>query len=65
MPPEFEWESTDRQNEIVNQIVTATWPADEAAHKLVELESGDPDEFRIMELGNLVDWISHMCVHHR
>jgi hypothetical protein len=25
MPPEFEWESTDRQNEIVNQIVAANW----------------------------------------
>jgi len=25
MPPEFEWESTDRQSEIVNQIVAANW----------------------------------------
>jgi hypothetical protein len=25
MPREFEWESTDRQNEIVNQIVAANW----------------------------------------
>jgi hypothetical protein len=25
MPPEFEWESADRQSEIVNQIVAANW----------------------------------------
>jgi hypothetical protein len=47
--------------EALDRMESELNAADEAAHKLVELESGDPDEFRIMELGNLVDWTSHMC----
>ena len=48
--------------EAIARMTSELLAANEAVHKVVELESkDDPDEFRVMDLGSLVDCLGNMC----
>lgn len=57
MPPEFEWESTDRQNEIVNQMVAANWRTKFAVPLAMGLAITLAVSFAVYGLVRAIGWV--------
>jgi hypothetical protein len=57
MPPEFEWESRDRQSEIVNQIVAANWRTKFAMPLAIGLAIALAVSFAVYGIVRAIGWV--------
>ncbi len=57
MPPEFEWESTDRQSEIINHLVTVNWRTKFAVPLTIGLATTLAASFAVYGLVRAIGWV--------